>query len=50
MRFRLSSAVVFALALALVGGCGSSSPGGNGLASKSPTEVVAAAKEHAARA
>lgn len=36
--------------LVLLSGCGSSSPSGNGLASKSPTEIVAAAKAAAAGA
>jgi hypothetical protein len=47
MRSRLSSAGVFALLLtllALLSGCGSSSPAGNGLSAKSPAEIIAAAK------
>ena len=48
MRSRLSTAgacgLLLSLFLVLLGGCGSSSPSGNGLASKSPTEIVAAAK------
>ncbi len=48
MRPRLSSAGaiggLLALTMALLSGCGSSSSQGNGLGSKSPTEVVAAAK------
>jgi len=54
MRSRLSTAgacgLLLSLLLALLSGCGSSSPSGNGLASKSPTEVVAAAKLAAAGA
>jgi hypothetical protein len=42
--------VLLALVLALLSGCGSSSPSGNGLASKSPAEIVAAAKAAAAGA
>ncbi len=38
------------LLLCLVTGCGSSTPTGNGLASKSPSEIVAAAKAAAAGA
>jgi hypothetical protein len=47
MRSRLSSAGAFALLLtllALLSGCGSSSPAGNGLSAKSPAEIIAAAK------
>jgi hypothetical protein len=48
MRPRLPLPAGPALGLALVGavvaGCGGSSPAGTGLASKSPTEIVAAAK------
>jgi hypothetical protein len=47
MRSRLSSAGAFALLLtllALLSGCGSSSPSGNGLSAKSPAEIIAAAK------
>ncbi len=52
MRLRLQFLGAFwlVLAIALLSGCGSSSPAGNGLASKSPTEVVAAAKAAAAGA
>ncbi len=54
MRSRLSTAgvcgLLLSLLLALLSGCGSSSPSGNGLASKSPTEIVAAAKLAAAGA
>jgi hypothetical protein len=38
------AALALALALALLSGCGSSSSSGNGVASKSPAEIVAAAK------
>lgn len=39
-----------ALAVAVISGCGSSSSSGNGLASKTPAEIVAAAKAAAAGA
>lgn len=50
MRSRITSLGASALALALLGGCGSSSSSGNGVASKSPTEIVAAAKTAASGA
>jgi hypothetical protein len=50
MRSSISSLAASALAVALFGGCGSSSSSGNGVASKSPTEIVAAAKTAAAGA
>jgi hypothetical protein len=53
MRSRLSSAGAFALLLtllALLSGCGSSSPSGNGLSAKSPAEIIAAAKAAVAAA
>ncbi len=52
MRFRSiwPRATVLGVAAAALAGCGSSSPSGNGLASKSPTEIVAAAKAAAAGA
>jgi hypothetical protein len=50
MRSRITSLGASALAVALLGGCGSSSSSGNGVASKSPTEIVAAAKTAAAGA
>jgi hypothetical protein len=43
-------ALVLALVLALLGGCGSSSSSGNGEASKSPSQILAAAKAAAAGA
>jgi hypothetical protein len=49
-RARAVPALVLALMLGLLGGCGSSSPRGNGEASKSPTEILAAAKAAAAGA
>jgi len=42
--------LVPALAVAVISGCGSSSSSGNGLASKTPAEIVAAAKAAAAGA
>jgi hypothetical protein len=47
---RVAPALVLALVLALLGGCGSSSSSGNGAASKSPSQIVAAAKAAAAGA
>ena len=48
---RWSSAFVLVIVLAVLGGCGSSSSSSsNGLASKSPTEIVAAAKTAAVSA
>ncbi len=46
MRHRLHSAAPLALALAVaaLAGCGGSSSSGNGVASKSPTEILAAAR------
>jgi hypothetical protein len=46
----LAPALVLALLLALLGGCGSSSSAGNGAASKSPAAIVAQAKAAAAGA
>lgn len=52
MRFRLASLPIPALVLAVVmlAGCGSSSFSGNGVASKAPAEILAAAKSAAASA
>src|SRR2546423_10587324 len=45
------SALALALLLGLIGGCGgSSSSSGNGIASKSPTEIVAATRAAAEQA
>jgi hypothetical protein len=46
LRLPLSGAPLLGLALltGLLGGCGGSSSSGNGIASKAPTEIVAAAK------
>jgi hypothetical protein len=46
----LAPALVLALLLALLGGCGSSSSAGNGAASKSPAAILAQAKTAAAGA
>jgi hypothetical protein len=43
----IALAIALGIALTLLGGCGSSSSSGNGLASKSPAEIVAAAKRAA---
>lgn len=44
---RLTSLACILIALAALAGCGGSSSGGNGVASKSPTDIVAAAKSAA---
>ncbi len=50
-RFTLRlAAVALVLAAALIAGCGASSSSGNGVASKSPSEILAAAKTAAAGA
>jgi hypothetical protein len=54
MRFRspfpAALPLLLALLVALLAGCGSSSSSGNGVASKTPTQIVAAAKAAAASA
>jgi hypothetical protein len=47
---RILSRTAVTAALLLMAGCGSSKPSGNGMSSKTPTEIVAAAKAAAAGA